>query len=73
MQPMVLVADIEKAFFMIAISEHDRDMLQFLWFKNAKDPDSEITKLRFCRLVFGLRPSPAILGSYDPPPFSLEQ
>ncbi|XP_028417883.1 uncharacterized protein LOC114542562 [Dendronephthya gigantea] len=61
--PVGLVADIEKAFLMIGISEEDRDMLRFLWFKDARDPHSEILKLRFCRLVFGLRPSPAILGA----------
>lgn len=58
-----LVADIEKAFLMVGVNEEDRDMLRFLWFKNIKDPDPEIMKLRFCRLVFGLRPSPAILGA----------
>jgi len=34
-----------------------------LWFKNPHDADSEVVKLRFARLVFGLRPSPAVLGS----------
>ena len=48
---------------MIGINEEDRDMLRFLWLKDAKDPHSEILKLRFRRLVFGLRPSPAILGA----------
>jgi hypothetical protein len=61
--PVGLVADIEKAFLMIGISEEDRDMLRFLWLKDAKDPHSEILKLRFCRLVFGLRSSPAVLGA----------
>ena len=61
--PVGLVADIEKAFLMIGINKEDRNMLRFLWLKDAKDPHSEILKLRFCRLVFGLRPSPAILGA----------
>ena len=61
--PVGLVADIEKAFLMIGINEEDRDMLRFLWLKDAKDPHSDILKLRFCRLVFGLRSSPAILGA----------
>lgn len=38
-------------------------MLRFLWFANASDPNMDIVELRFCRLVFGLRPSPAILGA----------
>ena len=58
-----LVSDIEKAFLMIGIDKEDRDMLRFLWLKDAKDPHSDVLKLRFCRLVFGLRPSPAILGA----------
>ena len=61
--PVGMVADIEKAFLMIGINEEDRDMLRFLWLKDAKDLHSEILKLRFRRLVFGLRPSPAILGA----------
>ena len=61
--PVGLVADIEKAFLMIGINKEDRDMLRFLWLKDAKDPHSDILKLRFCRLVFGLRSSPAILGA----------
>ncbi|XP_046856151.1 uncharacterized protein LOC124449256 [Xenia sp. Carnegie-2017] len=48
---------------MIGIDKEDRDMLRFLWLRDARDPHSEVLKLRFCRLVFGLRPSPAILGA----------
>ena len=58
-----MVAHIEKAFLMIGINEEDRDMLRFLWLKDAKDPHSEILKLRFRQLVFGLRRSPAILAA----------
>ena len=58
-----LVADIEKAFLMIGICKKDRDMLRFLWLKNLESQHPEVVKLRFCRLVFGLRPSPAILGA----------
>ena len=46
--PYALVADIEKVFHMISIKEEHR---------------SEIVVYRFCRLVFGLKPSPAILGA----------
>ena len=58
-----LTADIEKAFLMVGINEADRDMLRFLWLKDPDDLNSEIVHLRFTRLVFGLRPSPAILAS----------
>jgi hypothetical protein len=57
-----LTVDIEKAFLMVAINESDRDMLRFLWLKDPADLNSDILQLRFTRLVFGLRPSPEILG-----------
>ena len=60
---VALTADIEKAFLMIGIHSNDRDVLRFLWFKEPYNPDSEVTHFRFTRLVFGLRPSPAILSS----------
>ena len=60
---IAITADIEKAFLMIAIHQQDRDMLRFLWFKDPTKVDSQISHFRFNRLVFGLRPSPAILGS----------
>ena len=60
---IAITADIEKAFLMIAINHTDRDMLRFLWFKEPTDVNSEIGHFRFNRLVFGLHPSPAILGS----------
>jgi len=60
---VALTADIERAFLMISISPEDRDALRFLWLKNPNDVASDILELRFTRLVFGLRPSPAILGS----------
>ena len=58
-----LTANIEKAFLMVGINEADRDMLRFLWFEDPSKLNSEIVQLRFTRLVFGLRPSPAILAS----------
>ena len=56
-------ADIEKAFLMISVQESHRDMLRFLWLKDPFLLNSEVLHLRFCRLVFGLRPSPSILGA----------
>ena len=58
-----LTADIEKAFLMVAIDDKNKDMVRFLWLKEPNDPNSELVQLRFTRLVFGLRPSPAILSS----------
>ena len=61
--PVAISADIEKAFLMIGIDPQDRDMLRFLWLKNPHEASSELIHLRFCRLMFGLRPSPSILGA----------
>lgn len=58
-----LTTVIEKAFLIVGIGETDKEMLRFLWFKDPGDLNSEIQHLRFTRLVFGLRPSQAILGS----------
>ena len=59
---IAVTADIEKAFLMIDIAEDDRDFLRFLWVKDPFMVQHELVYLRFTRLVFGLRPSPAILG-----------
>ena len=48
---------------MISIKEEDRDALRFLWLKSVDQGLKEIVVYRFCRLVFGLKPSPAILGA----------
>ena len=59
---IAITADIEKAFLMIAVDKGDRDFLRFLWAKGPLKSAYELVHLRFTRLVFGLRPSPAILG-----------
>ena len=48
---------------MIAIHEKDKGIVRFLWLRDPDDLNSETVHLRFTRLVFGLRPSPAILAS----------
>jgi hypothetical protein len=61
--PVAISADIEKAFLMVGIDLNDQEMLRFLWLEDPQSLNSRIKHLRFCRLVFGLRPSPAILGA----------
>ncbi|XP_065918882.1 uncharacterized protein [Dysidea avara] len=58
-----LSADIDKAFHQIAIDTRDRDMLRFLWFDDVNKDHPNIIQYRFCRLVFRLTSSPAILNS----------
>ena len=60
--PIGIVADIEKAFHQIVIDPSDRDMLRFLWWEGNTEGSPRITQYRFCRLMFGLTPSPAILN-----------
>ena len=59
---IAITADIEKAFLQVEIRESDRDALRFLWFENAAQSQMDIVQYRYKRLVFGLKPSPAILG-----------
>ena len=58
-----LTADIGKAFLMVGIQDDQRDFLRFLWFDDPSLENPKIIHLKFTRLVFGLRPSPAILGA----------
>ena len=60
---IAVTADIEKAFLMIGIIPADRDVLRFLWLKDPTKLNSQILHFRFTRVVFGLRPSPAILST----------
>ena len=59
--PIGITADIEKAFHQILIENNDRDMLRFLWLDDISRNRPGVLQYRFCRLVFGLTPSLAIL------------
>ena len=58
-----IAADVEKAFHQIEIHPDDRKMLRFLWFDDPFKEQPEVVQFQFCRLVFGLTPSLAILSS----------
>ncbi|XP_065062963.1 uncharacterized protein LOC135689604 [Rhopilema esculentum] len=60
---IAIIADIEKAFLQIEIDEKDRDALRFLWYDDISKPNPTVIQYKYCRLVFGLRPSPSILGA----------
>lgn len=57
------MSDVEKAFHQIEISPEDRPMLRFLWFDDIYKERPNVAEYQFCRLVFGLTSSPAILSS----------
>ena len=59
---IAITADIEAAFLQIGVKESDRDVLRFLWFDDVTQEKPSIVQYRYCRLVFGLTCSPAILG-----------
>ena len=60
---IAVTADIEKAFLQIEIQESDREQLRFLWFENIEHEVPKVIQYRHKRLVFGLIPSPSILGA----------
>ena len=60
---IAIIADIEKAFLMVGVDQPDQEFLCFSWVKDPCKLPYELIHLRFTRLVFGLRPSPAILGA----------
>ena len=57
--PVILAADIRKAFLQIRIHDSERDAPRFHW---RADAHSEIETYRFTRVLFGLAPSPFLLG-----------
>lgn len=53
------MGDLKKAFLQVRIKESDRDALRFHW---KQGEHSEIETLSFTRALFGLAPSPFLLG-----------
>jgi hypothetical protein len=51
---------LKQAFLQVRIREEDRDVMRFHWFKDLQT--KEIVTLRFTRALFGLSPSPFLLG-----------
>ena len=60
---IAIIADIEKAFLMISIAKKDRDVLRFLWYRDAFGDQLDIMELRFTRVVFGVLYSPFLLNA----------
>ena len=59
---IAFTSDVEKAFLQISVKADDRDTLRFFWYETDSNGELKLLQLRFNRLVFGLTPSPAILG-----------
>lgn len=60
---VAVIADVEKAFLMIAVDEGDRDVLRFLWVDDVTKDEPEIRAYRFTRVVFGVSSSPFLLNA----------
>ena len=57
--PLAITGDIQKAFLQVRVKETDRDAMRFHW---GRDEQSPLETLRFTRALFGLAPSPFLLG-----------
>ena len=55
---IIVLADNEKAFLMVSVTETDEDALRFLWFKDVTVEKPELQIYKFTCVVFGVGPSP---------------
>ena len=62
-QPIAVVANIEKVFLMTVVKEEDRDVLRFLWVDDVNSAEPKIVENRFSRVVFGATSSPFLLNA----------
>jgi len=60
---IALLADVEKAFLMIAVDEKDRDVLRFIWVDDFTKKEPELRVYRFTRVVFGVSSSLFLLNA----------
>ena len=66
MNPIILTADIRKAFLQISIRQEDRDALRFLWVNRITDQEGKppsIVEWRMTRVPFGASSSPFLLAA----------
>ena len=57
------MADIEKAFLMVSVTNSDRDVLRFLWVDDVHKESPAIVQMRFTRVVFGVSASSFLLNA----------
>ena len=57
---VAIAGDLKQAFLQVRIWEPDRDAMRFHWYRDLNTKETET--LRFTRALFGLAPSPFLLG-----------
>ena len=57
---MAIGGDLVKAFLQVRIQENERDVMRLRWYKDLNAKVVEV--FRFTRALFGLAPSPFLLG-----------
>jgi len=57
------VADVEKAFQMVSVTDSDRDMLRFLWVDDVNKALTTIMQMQYTRVVFDVSTSPFLLNA----------
>lgn len=60
--PIAITSDIEKAYLQINVHADHKDYLRFLYYRNVYDPNSEIIRYRFNRVIFGANCSQFLLN-----------
>lgn len=60
--PVAMTGDLQKAFLQVRVKEIDQDAIHFHWHQDEQSP---LETLRFTRALFGLAPSPFLLGGSD--------
>ena len=60
---VAVTADIEKAFLMVSVVKKDRNVLHFLWVKDAFVDQLDIVELKFTQVVFGVASSPFLVNA----------
>ena len=60
---IALMADVEKAFLMIAVDDSDCDVLRFIWIDDISKDELELRVYRFTRVVFGVSSSLFLLNA----------
>ena len=58
--PVAITGDLKQAFLQVWIKARDRDAMRFHWYEDLETKKVQI--LRFTRALFGLAPSPFLLG-----------